>query len=204
MIDFKTAVPFDPGFSEISFSFIENIQIANAEFARLKANHQKKFWLAKFEPTIIDFLNRNTAFYLGCMLWGSFIHYRFKDSPKQIEGNTTATLTEDEFNQLDCACEVKATLEYIKSFERDCKYFLNRNSKLSPEITKILENYIEFASLNNNFRETLATDTIKIPEAFAHFKVLSNEQLDTLYEKIKSAIESKKIENLLDIGFYKQ
>jgi len=203
MEKFKETIPFDPGFSKISFSFIENIQTANQEFKKLKSNPQKKFWLTKFEPTIIEFINKNTVFYLGCMLWGGFIHYRFKDKPKEISGNNTANLSKEELQELDCAIEVKASLEYIKNFERDCKYFLNRSAKISPLINEILENYIEFAQANDNFKNTYKTSDIKTPKAIEHFQKLTMDELDSLCEKIYSTIESNRLEDLLEIGFYK-
>lgn len=202
MKDFKENVPFDPGFSPLSFSFIENIATANQDFNSLKANHQKKFWLTKFEPTIVDFINKSSAFYLGCILWGGFIHYRFKENPKDISGNNTVGLSENELQELDCAIEAKAILEYIEIFDRDCKYFLRRPAKIVPLIKKILESYIEFTVGNNNFINVNKTSDIKAPKIIEHFKDLSNEQLDYLCEKIYSTIESGKIENLLDIGFY--
>lgn len=199
MHKFDTTVPFDPGFSAISFSFSENILVAQQEFAQLKANHQKKFWLIKYGPVIVEFIEKSSAFYLGCLLWGSFIHFRFKDEPRQISGNTTESLSEQELKELDCAIEAKAILEYIKKFDRDCKYFLSQNAKIAPEINEILENYIEFANINNNFIGIKTTSDIKIPKAFKNIEKMTNEQLDELCEKIYSVIESNKIEKLLEI-----
>lgn len=203
MKKFDKSVPFDPGFSAISFSFIENIVAANHDFNSLKAPHQKKFWLTKFESTLVEFINKSTAFYLGCILWGGFIHYRFKNEPKEISGNNTADMSEKELQELDCAKEAKAILQYVESFDRDCKYFLKRSAKVSTFIKEILENYIEFTGANNNFININRTDDIKIPNVIKHFNNLSNEQLDILCEKIYSAIELNKIENLLELEFYK-
>lgn len=202
MKNFDKNVPFDPGFSAISFSFIENIAAANQDFNNLKVPHQKKFWLTRFEPTLVEFINKSTAFYLGCLLWGGFIHYRFKNEPKEISGNNTTGLSGKELDEIDCALEAKAILKFVESFDRDCKYFLKRPSKVSGLIKEILENYIEFAKMNCNFININRTDEIKIPQAVEHFKDLSNEQLDNLCDKIYSAIEANKIENLLELGFY--
>lgn len=202
-IDFEKTVPFDPGYSPLSFSFIENIALANQEYSHLKANHQKKFWLTKFEPVIIEFINKSAAFYLGCLLWGGFISYRFKDTPKEISGNNTDNLSEKERKELDCAIEAKAMLEYIESFNKDFKYFFKRPSKIQPQIKEILENYVEFAKINNNFIGINKTSDIKTPKVIDHFKDLSNLQLDELCDKIYAIIESAKIADLLEIGFYK-
>lgn len=199
MHTFEKEVPFDPGYSAISFSFIENIESVIQDYTKLKANHQKKFWLATSEPQIIDLITKSTAFYLGCLLWGSFIHNRFKDSPKPITGSNIPKMSEDEFKNFDCAYEVKAILEYIKILDRDCKYFLKRLAKIESSIAEILNNYVEFAQLNNNFRNVKTTADIKLPKFCDKFSKLTNEQLDNLCEKIYSVIAEKKIELLFDI-----
>lgn len=202
MKNFDKSVPFDPGYSQISFSFIGNIDVAVDEYKKLKANNQKKFWLMKNESMLVDFINRSNAFYLGCLLWGAFLHYRFKSSPKEIEGNHAQKLTNEAKAELDCAVEVKVILEYINSLNRDCKYFLRRPLKIPDLIVQILNNYIEFAKLNENFINTRTTSDIKLPKTFIHFDKLSNEKLDELCEKIDTIIESKNILSLLDLKFY--
>lgn len=202
MNNFDKNVPFDPGYSQISFSFVNEINYITEQYKQIKAPHQKKFWLTKFEPTIVDLINKSTAFYLGCLLWGGFIHFRFKDSPKEITGNNTEKLSEAEKKELDCASEAKAILHYIESLDRDCKYFLKRATKVTSIIKEILNSYIEFAQINNNFVDVYNTKDIKLPKVLGHFATLSNEQLDKICEAIYATIESGKIEKLLDIGFF--
>jgi hypothetical protein len=69
-------------------------------------------------------------------------------------------------------------------------------------MSEILTNYVEFAQLNDNFKNTKMTSDIKTPECIAHFKALSDEKLDELCDRIYDCINSKKIENLLEIKFY--
>jgi hypothetical protein len=203
MDKFEKGVPFDPGYSQYSYSFPENIDYITQEYTQLKALHQKKFKLSLIEPTIIDLIKKCTAFYLGCILWGGFIHYRFKDNPKEIIGNNTKGLTEEELKELDCAEETKFMLKYIEQFDKDCKYFLRRPAKVPVLINEILKSYNEFVELNNNFVNTDQTNEIKLPQAFGHFKNLTDNQLDSLYLQISQAIETGKIEDLLEVGFYK-
>lgn len=198
---FENSVPFDPGFSTISFSFVGNIQPILAEYSKLKANHQRKFWLVKNEATIVDFIYNNTAFYLGCMLWGAFIHYRFKNDPKVIDGNNTLNLREEDLKDFDCAYEAKVILQYIKTFDRDCKYFLGRPSKTAANVNEILEDYVVFAKMNNNFIGVKKTDEIKVPKKFEKIEKMSDEQLDKLCEDIYSCISSVKINDLYKINF---
>ncbi|MDD3014670.1 MAG: hypothetical protein PHC34_13300 [Candidatus Gastranaerophilales bacterium] len=203
MDKFEIGVPFDPGYSQYSFSFLENIGYITQEYSQLKANHQKKFKLSLIEPTIIDLIKKCTAFYLGCILWGGFIHYRFKDSPKEIIGNNTKDLTDDELKELDCAEETKYMLKYIEQFKKDCKYFLRRPARVSDIIVETLKSYNEFVELNNNFADVNNTGDVKLPQILEHFKKLTDEQLNDLYIKISKIIESGKIEDLLEIGFYR-
>lgn len=203
MNNFEKSVPFDPGYSKISFSFMEGIAYATKDYAQLKTPHQKKFRLTQIESAVVDLINKSAAFYLGCILWGGFLHSRFKDSPKEITGNYAKKLSADALKDYDCAEETKLMLAYIESLDKDCKYYLKKPAKISPLIIGILKDYGEFAQLNNNFLNVEKTSNIKLPKSFAHFEKLSNEQLDILNDKIAKIIESGKIENLLEIGYYK-
>lgn len=203
MNNFENSVPFDPGYSKISFSFMEGIAYAVKDYPQLKAPHQKKFRLSQIESSVVDLINKSAAFYLGCLLWGGFLHSRFKDSPKEITGNYAKKLSSEALKDYDCAEETKLMLAYIESFDKDCKYYLKKPAKISSFTIDILKDYGEFAQLNKNFIDVEKTSDIKLPKSFDHFKKLSNEQLDTLHEKIKEVIESGKIENLLKIGYYK-
>lgn len=196
MHNFEKEVPFDPGYSAISFSFIDNLEAVIEDYTKFKANHQKKFWLSTSESKIVDLIERSTAFYLGCLLWGSFIHLRFKDAPKPVVGSNIPKMSDEEFKNFDCACEVKAILEYIKLLDRDCKYFLKRPIKISALVVEILNNYVDFAQLNNNFRDIKTTADVNLPKFCDRFSKMTNEQLDNLREQIFAVIEQKKIELL--------
>lgn len=197
MQDFTNSVPFDPGYSKMSFSFLGDIDVLVDEYSKLKANHQKKFWLVKNEPSIITFIEKCTAFYCGCLLWGSFIYYRFLDESKKIEGNNTDKMSKEELQDYDSAYEVKAIIDYINFLDRDFKYFVKRPFKISEQIKNILKNYVEFASLNNNFVGIVETSQIKIPKTYEKISKYKKEQLDELCEKIFEVINSLKIEKLL-------
>jgi len=203
MDKFEKGVPFDPGYSQLSYSFIDNINYITREYKQLKTTHQKVFKLRLIEPAIIDLIKKCTAFYLGCILWGSFIHHRFRDNPKEILDNNTEGLTEEDFKENDCAFESNFIIKYIEQFDRDCKYFLKKPARLPDSIIEILKSYDEFVKLNNNFLDIKLTSEVKLPKSVDHFKNLSNKQLDNLYAQISAVIDSGKLEDLLEIGFYK-
>lgn len=203
MEKFDKNVPFDPGYSKISFSFMEQVSYVSAFYEQVKTPHQKKFQLTKLEPAILDLVNQSTAFYLGCMLWGGFIHQRFIDEPKEITGNHTKKLSEKEAQEFDCGEEPKMILNFIENLNRDCKYYLKRPAKVPSFVSEVLNSYIEFAKINGNFINVEKTSDIKLPNAMEHFKNLDNKKLDELCDKIYSTIDSGKIEKLLELGFYK-
>lgn len=202
MQNFDKSVPFDPGYSAIAFAFMNEIDYLTQKFCSVRNPNQKRFELARIEKTLVDIINKSSAFYLGCMLWGGFLHSRFKDSPKPIEGNHADDMTEEEKQNADCAFEVKSLLDFIKTFDRDCKYFLKHPAKIEAKTIEILESYIEFAQINNNFIETKLTSDVMIPKNLAHFDSLSAQDLDRLCEKIYNIIDSKDIEKLLEIGYF--
>ncbi len=70
-------------------------------------------------------------------------------------------MSEEEFKDFDCAYEVKIIIDCIKFLDRDCKYILKRPFKIKPIITEVLNNYVDFAQINNNFRTTKITSDIK-------------------------------------------
>jgi len=202
-MEFEKTVPFDPGYSKISFYFEDQISYVMGGYTQPKSPHQKKFQLNQLKPMVLDLINKSTAFYLGCMLWGGFLSQRFKNDPKEVVRSTPLPTNEEELQALDCSHEAKFILDYINTFERDCLYYLNTPAKIPNFIIEILKGYIEFAQINNNFINVEKTSDVKLPKVLDHFKDLSEEQLDNLCEKIYTVISYGKIEKLLDLGFYK-
>src|SRR5574344_342104 len=194
MRDFGQKVPFNPGYYKLSFASADSVDLS---YRNLKAVSQKKFWLMKTEPVAIGFINRNTAFFLGCMIWGGFLSCRFKDEAKEIDGNFNLKLSKKEKELADSSVEPKKMLEMIESLDRDCKYFLKRPLNIDKNIKEILDAYIEFAQLNKNFVETKLTSDVKLPKFVKFMKNYTVVQLDELCEKIYAIIDSQKIEDLL-------
>ena len=118
MTNFENTVPFDPGYSKISFSFLSNIDYVMGDYYQLKNINQKKFKLSHLEISILSMISKSAAFYLGCQLWGGFLSSKFKDGPKEISGNYSANLSGAEIDELDYAIETKYILEFIENFGR--------------------------------------------------------------------------------------
>lgn len=194
---------FDPGFSALAITFPQDIYSHLEDIAACKQNHQKKFYFTKLESQVVSVTKLCTSFYLGCILWGSYLFYRNKQVPLEIQGNLTAELPIEELEDVDYTSEVTFILEFLNKFEQSSQYYLKRKSKLNPELIAYLNAYKEFVELNDNFKTLKYTDKIKLPDVVSHLETYDNEQLDELKEKIEAIIRSKNLEAILDLGFYK-
>lgn len=204
MKNFDKTVPFDPGYSDLAFYFEDQVSYHMGAYNQIKVPHQKKFQLIKLEPLLLDLIDKSTSFYLGCMLWGGFLSSRFKGESKEITRNTPAGMSEEQLNAIDCTEEPREIIDFIKNFDRDCKYYLNRPAKVPAFNLEILNAYIEFAQINDNFIKVKTTSDVKLPKLFSHFEKLSKEELDELCDKIYAVIATGKIEGLLEIGLFKK
>jgi hypothetical protein len=79
-------VLFDPGFSQFTIIFPRNVYNYLDEIASLKQNHQKKFAFSQLENQIMPIIKRCASFYLGCILWGSYLFWKYKNDVREIEG----------------------------------------------------------------------------------------------------------------------
>ena len=203
MKKFDKGVPFDPGYSKYAIYFPESITPFLEELALLKSPHQKKFKLSTAEPQIKSLINNCAAFYLGCILWGAFIHHRFKDEPKDVINNPMENLTKKELKDRDYTDEIEFIFQLIAHLDKDFKYFLKKPFQVDDQIIEIFNVYNEFTKLNKNFSNIKISSDVKLPKAVKHFEKLDNKKLDKLYEQIEQIISSGNIEELLKIGFYK-
>lgn len=198
----KQKVPFDPGYSEFVIGFPNDACKYLDEISLLKQNHQKKFAFANLENQITPVIKNLAAFYLGCILWGSYLFWNYKEAPREIEGNYVLSLSEEEKAKINKDEELEYVLEFLNKFEKASKYYLNRSSKIPSEYAKYFEAYRKFVQLNDNFKSLKYTDEIKLPEETAHFESFSKEKLEELKNKIYEIINSEKLESLLNLGFY--
>ncbi len=199
MPNFEKSVPFDPGFGANVYDLRENAEAVAFEISKYKSPHQKKFYFSRFEPALMNIINNNAGFYLGCILWGAYIHFRFKDNPKAISGNSYLDISDEEIININFTQNIDFIINYLPKFDKDCKYFLGKPSGVNKDIIKILENYREFVLLNNGFLRTTNTSDVKIPKDFNYLEEKSSEELDSLYTKIDAVIQTGKLEEILSL-----
>ncbi|HSA06938.1 MAG TPA: hypothetical protein P5556_07140 [Candidatus Gastranaerophilales bacterium] len=199
----ENKVPFDPGFSDFSVKIPEEAFLVFDQITKLKQPHQKKFEFQKFEMYISSIIKNCVAVYLGCILWGSYLYYRHKNDPKEIYGNIIKEIPEDQRENLNYDKEINFIIELINKLNNASNYYLRKNATAGKELILYCEAYKEFTSLNNNFLNLENTDRIKLPNAVSHFVNYDDQRLDELKIKIEEIINSQKINQLLEIGFYK-
>ncbi len=203
MNDFEKGVPFDPGWSKFSTSFIEYADFNVGNIFKLKTPNQIKFQITKHEAGLVKKAGACAAIYLGCILWGGYLKSRFKNSPKAIIDNPAEGMSvekaEEKFAYRE---EPEYMIDYIEKFNKNFKRYVKRPSGIDPQVTEILKAYLEFLELNHNFAGVINTDQIQLPGVLSHFDNLSADKLDELKDKIFNIIETDNLEQVLDIGFF--
>ncbi len=203
MTDFEKEVPFDPGWSKFSTSFMDYVEFSVGNILKLKVPNQVKFQITKHEAGIVKKFKACASVYLGCVLWGGYLKTRFKDSPKSIMGNPAEGMSQEQAEEKFLYREEpEYMLDYLDKFNKNFKRYVKRPSKVAPEIAGIIKAYLEFLQINHNFGDVVSTDQIKLPAALSHFDDLSPEKLDELKDKIFNIIATDRLEDILEIGFY--
>lgn len=192
-MDFENGVLFDPGYSKYTLAFAQNIDAAYTVLFSLKSSHQRRFKFQTIYPQLLKLLEHTVAFYLGCLLWASFITQNFVNSPKQILDNDYLGLSVDEESMF---FEVNYAISYIEKLKKDCKYYLGKTCNLPNDWTEIMSVYKEFLEMNNFFVDAKTTSDVKLP---AQIKTLSEHELKTILEKIEEVINTGEFKDLFSI-----
>lgn len=195
-MDFSKGVLFDPGYSKYTLPFSSNIDAAYNMLFTIKSPHQRKFKFQMLYPQLLKLLEHTVSFYLGCLLWASFISNNFADEPKDILENSYIgkTVKEDEM-----LFEVNYAISYIEKLKKDCKYYLGKNCNIPEDWTKILSAYKEFLTLNEFLTTAKTTSDIKLP---ATLTKPSADDLNKIIEIIESVISTGNLPELFKAKKY--
>ena len=194
-------VPFDPGFSQFAAAFPKEAFEYLGEIADLKQNHQKKFAFINLENQIVPVIKLCASFYLGCILWGSYLFWKYKSDVREIEGNPLLSTNEKE-EEFNYSHEIDFIIKFVEKFEKSAQFYLKRASRINPEYLKYFKSYKQFVELNNNFINLKFTNEIKLPVEVAHFENHSDKKLDELKQKIDELINTGNLENILTLDYY--
>ncbi len=189
MDNVENKVLFDPGFAPL---IINSLGVAGYTYYMFSANNNVKFkrlnfphTLRKIEASLVD----TASFYLGCMLWASYLKEGAKAA---IEGNQ---LLGEENIEKEYTSEIDFLIDLIENqLPRDCKYFLNKEYEKNEKFLVILKNYREFLVANKGFTDCDTTDKIILPDNFKPLKDSKKVCAD-----IKKAIENKNIQEILEM-----
>ena len=192
-MDFTKGVPFDPGYCEHTYIFSESLNAFEQFLSSHKKFSRKKSSFLLYRPKIVKLYENSTAFYLGCLLWATFIKLNFQNSPKEILDNAfLGKKIPDE----DVFYEINAILGYFDKYSKDCLYYTGKSDAFSPEWKQILTIYREFLSVNENFEKVQYTSDLKLPDIL---KIPSEAELMLISEKIEAVVKSGKLEDLFEI-----
>ena len=184
-------VPFDPGYGQYLSSFIHSIEYMYAEINKFKNLGQKRFKFKTYYPQILAMIEQNTAFYLGCMLWASYV---VTQKGAELTGNHCLG---QEYNEEIELQEINYISEFVKWFGKDTKYYLNLGYEYPEEKQEILDIYKEFAKLNEGFVNAKTTDDIKLPK---QLKTPDEKGIKKIYDTItKEVVTTGNFEKLYEL-----
>lgn len=180
---------FDPGFSKCLTSFQLNIEYFYQGLASISNFKQKKYQFSVAYPKLMDMLYKNIGFYVGCMLWGAYLKslgsVKIEEQP----------FVGQEYDEENSTSDVNYILDFIKGFDRDTKYYMNKPFKIEEKYIEILNKYLDFIKQNEGFTKTDTTDKIVL---VGNLEKLEKDEIDKIEEEIQKTINTGKLEKLLD------
>ena len=175
-MDFSEGVLFDPGYSKFALPFSPNIDAGYNMLLSIKSPHQRKFKFQILYPQFLKLLENTVNFYLGCLLWATFISRNFLNDPKEI--------LENNFLGRD-----------VEKLKKDCQYYLGKNCNIPNDWVNILFVYKDFLIMNNYLVDAQNTSDIKLPQAI---KNISSNDLTLILEKIESVLQLGDLSKLIE------
>lgn len=181
-------VLFDPGYAPLVIDSIGAVGYTYYMFSAAKNIKLKKLNFPSVSKKIDSLLKTNVAFYLGCLLWASYIS-NLNDA--EIEGNK---LLGEDAKEEEYTSEISFLIELVETgLDRDYKYYTGKPYKADVRFLPILKTYKEFLIINKGFTNCSNTSQIKLPD---YLKKAENlEEINTL---VQEAISSKDILKLFE------
>ena len=188
-MDFKEGAQFDPGFVQHISAFVPNIEYAYGSLNRFKNFGMKKQQFKMLLPKIEHLLENYLGFYMGCMLWASYIK-NLEDTP--VLNNFGYGMDYDEKETLS---EVDFILDYIEQLKKDVKYYTGKEFSLDSNSMNIIEAYRAFLKINDGFTKVQKTSDIKLPEGFKN-----TGKDEEILQKIEEVIETGSLKDLVALS----
>lgn len=177
---------FDPGFGPYILAFQGSVEYLYNDINRFKNFSQKKMKFMQYHKKILEIFNNNIGFYIGCLMWASYI----KNQPKQKILNNHCL--GQEYNEELNTSDTQFMLQFTEHFPKDVKYFLGQNYTFDGNIIKLLKIYEEFLILNKGFVESEFNTDIKLPAS------LKTDKAEEYKSKIEQVLKTEDLSNLLE------
>lgn len=190
-MNFDNGAQFDPGFVQHMSAFVPNIEYVYAGLNRLKNFTLKKNQFKMYYPKIQSLLKNYLGFYLGCILWATYISHL---DEKPILNNLCFG---GEYSEKETLSEVDFIKDYIEQLKKDVKYYTGQDFTIDEKSINILNAYREFLIANKGFVETKTTKDIKLP---ANLKTPSEKDLEEILSGIEKVIANGKLYELFPLA----
>ncbi len=190
-MNFDNGAQFDPGFVQHMSAFVPNIEYVYAGLNRLKNFTLKKNQFKMYYPKIQSLLKNYLGFYLGCILWASYISQL---DEKPILNNLCFG---GEYSEKETLSEVDFIMDYIEQLKKDVKYYTGQDFTIDENSINILNAYREFLIANKGFVETKTTKDIKLP---TNLKTPSEKDLEEILSGIEKVIDNGKLYELFPLA----
>lgn len=190
-MNFDNGAQFDPGFVQHMSAFVPNIEYVYAGLDRVKNFTQKKNQFKMYYPKIQTLLKNYLGFYLGCILWATYISQL---DEKPILNNLCFG---GEYSEKETLSEVDFIKDYIEQLKKDVKYYTGQDFTIDEKSINILNAYREFLIANKGFVETKTTKDIKLP---ANLKAPSEKDLEEILSGIEKVIDNGKLYELFPLA----
>lgn len=190
-MNFDNGAQFDPGFVQHISAFVPNIEYVYAVLNRLKNFTLKKNQFKMYYPKIQSLLKNYLGFYLGCILWATYISQL---DEKPILNNLCFG---GEYSEKETLSEVDFIKDYIEQLKKDVKYYTGQDFTINENSINILNTYREFLIANKGFVETKTTKDIKLP---ANLKTPSEKDLEEILSGIEKVIDNGKLYELFPLA----
>ena len=184
-MDFKDGAQFDPGFVQHISAFVPNIEYAYQSLNRYSNFGMKKQQFKMLLPKIKKLIENYTGFYMGCMLWASYI--KNLDNTRILNNFGFGT----DYNEEETLSEVDFIINYLEQLKKDVKYYTGQNYSADTDTINILNAYGDFLKINQGFTKTEMTSDIVLPD---NFKNIGKDE--EILAKIEEVIETGNLKDL--------
>ena len=177
---------FDPGFSPYILAFQGTVNYLYTDINKFKNFSQKKMQFRQYYKKILVVFNNNLGFYVGCLMWAAYIKTQ---KEQEILNNHCLG---GRYNEEENTIETNYLINFVKLFPKDMKYFIGEDYKFDESVTKILNAYKEFLTINRGFVESVTNTDILLPECIKTYEA------ETFKDIIDNAIKEKDLSKLLE------